>query len=135
MSGTVPPVPAEDDVRAAAAAIVRAFAANDGDAYFALFSDDATFVFHTEPARLDIRSAYEELWRTWIAEGWRVASCRSSDARVQTFPGGAVFTHTVHTAVDTPDGPESSIERETIVFRVTDAGSLVAVHEHLSPQP
>ncbi len=129
------PAPTEDDVRAAAEAIVRAFAANDGDTYFSLFSQDATFVFHTESARLDIRSAYEDLWRAWIAEGWRVASCRSSDARVQTFPGGAVFTHTVHTTVDTAEGPESSIERETIVFRTTDAGRLVAVHEHLSPQP
>lgn len=135
MTAAALPVPAEGDVRAAAEAILSAFAANDGDAYFALFSEDATFVFHTEPARLDIRSAYEELWRTWITDGWRVASCRSSDARVQTFPGGAVFTHTVHTTVDTPEGPESSIERETIVFRTTDAGPLVAVHEHLSPQP
>ena len=78
------------------------------------------------PTEHDVRAAAEAIVR---------AFARSSDARMQTFPGGAVFTHTVHTTVDTAEGPESSIERETIVFRTTDAGRLVAVHEHLSPQP
>lgn len=126
--------PNETDVLEAASAIVDAFAATDGERYFALFAPDATFVFHTEPERLDDRAAYELLWEDWVARGWRVKSCESSNQRVQLLTGGAVFTHSVSTTAITADGPESYRERETIVFRSTDVG-LVAVHEHLSPQP
>jgi ketosteroid isomerase-like protein len=127
--------PTVDEVEAAASAIVEAFAATDGPRYFATFAPDATFVFHTEPARLDDRAAYERLWAEWVASGWRVASCASSERRVQPFPGGAVFTHSVETAVETPDGPDAYRERETIVFRTDPTRGLVAVHEHLSPLP
>jgi ketosteroid isomerase-like protein len=126
--------PDEQEVLAAAAEIVDAFAATDGDRYFAGFAPDATFVFHTEPARLDDRAAYERLWAEWIGSGWRVTSCTSSNRHVQTFPGGAVFAHDVDTSVETGDGPDAYRERETIVFRA-DGDRLVAVHEHLSPFP
>lgn len=126
--------PSEKDVLGAASAIVDAFARTDTDAYFAGFAPEATFVFHTEPARLNNRAEYERLWAGWLAEGWRVTSCLSADQHVQSFPGGAVFTHSVATSVETPDGPESYRERETIVFTTQDGG-LVAVHEHLSPLP
>jgi ketosteroid isomerase-like protein len=129
-----PTVPNEGDVLAAASAIVDAFAATDGERYFSLFAPDATFVFHTEPERLDDRAAYERLWADWVDGGWEVTSCVSSGRRVQPFAGGAVFTHSVSTSVQTPDGPESYRERETIVFRA-EADRLIAVHEHLSPQP
>ena len=99
--------PTPEAVAAAASAIVDAFAATDTDRYFGGFAPDATFVFHTEPARLDDRAAYERLWAQWLSEGWRVTSCTSTDRRVQVFPGGAVFTHTVETSVETADGPES----------------------------
>lgn len=138
---TDPTEPSREAVLAAASDIVDAFAATDGDRYFATFSPDATFVFHTEPERLGDRAAYERLWAGWVDGGWRVVSCVSSDQLVQTFPGGAVFTHSVATTVDTGDGTESYRERETIVFRVeqeaTDAAAprLIAVHEHLSPMP
>lgn len=132
--------PSREAVLAAASGIVDAFAATDGDRYFATFAPDATFVFHTEPERLPDRAAYERLWAGWVAGGWRVVSCASSDPHVQSFPGGAVFTHSVETTVETGEGTESSRERETIVFRVegaTDAAAprLVAVHEHLSAMP
>ena len=119
-------------VETAATAIVDAFAATDTDRYFAGFAPDAPFVFHTEPNRLDDRAAYERLWQEWLDSGWRVTSCVSTDRKVQVFDGGAVFTHTVDTAVSTADGPESYRERETIVFALR-GGDLVAVHEHLSP--
>lgn len=119
-------------VEAAADAIIDAFAATDGERYFAGFSPDATFIFHTEPARLDDRAAYERLWGGWVDSGWRVASCASTDRLVQVWPGGAVFTHAVETAVETPDGPSAYRERESIVFAL-DGDRLVAVHEHLSP--
>jgi len=127
-------------VLAAASAIVDAFAATDAEAYFACFSPDASFVFHTEPDRLDDRAAYEKLWAGWVAGGWRVVSCASSDQLVQTFPGGAVFSHVVDTTVRTGEETSSYRERETIVFRVdadADAATprLSAVHEHLSPLP
>jgi ketosteroid isomerase-like protein len=132
--------PSRESVLAAASEIVDAFAATDGDRYFAAFAPDASFVFHTGSERLDDRAAYERLWTGWVEGGWRVVSCTSSDQLVQTFPGGAVFTHSVDTTVDTGDGTESYRERETIVFRVdeaTDASAprLVALHEHLSPMP
>ena len=139
-----PTTPTRDSVLAAAAEIVDAFAATDGERYFATFAPDATFVFHTEPERLGERAAYERLWAGWVEGGWRVVSCESSDRLVQAFPGGAVFSHSVATTVDTGEGTESYRERETIVFRVeepatgaTDAAAprLVAVHEHLSPMP
>ncbi|WP_342663256.1 nuclear transport factor 2 family protein [Agrococcus lahaulensis] len=120
------------EVEAAAAAIVDAFAATDGGRYFALFSPDASFVFHTEPSRLDSRAEYERLWSTWVESGWRVVSCASSEPLVQPLPGGAVFSHTVDTTVETGEGRESYRERESIVFAV-DGDRLVAVHEHLSP--
>ncbi len=119
-------------VAEAAAAIVDAFAATDTARYFAAFAPDATFVFHTEPARLDSRAAYERLWAQWLESGWSVLSCASSDSRVQVFDGGGIFTHTVDTTVHTADGDESYRERETIVFALQH-GRLVAVHEHLSP--
>ncbi|WP_309065559.1 YybH family protein [Microbacterium sp.] len=125
--------PDPDAVAAAASAIVEAFAATDTDRYFAAFAPDATFVFHTEPHRLDSRAEYEKLWAGWLADGWRVTSCTSHDQHVQVFDGGAVFSHTVHTSVQTADGPESYRERESIVFTVGDDDALVAVHEHLSP--
>ncbi|WP_307864156.1 nuclear transport factor 2 family protein [Agrococcus sp. TF02-05] len=120
------------EVEAAAASIVDAFAATDGERYFARFADDASFVFHTEPSRLDSRAAYERLWSTWVESGWRVVSCASSERLVQPLPGGAVFSHTVDTTVETGEGRESYRERESIVFAV-DGDRLVAVHEHLSP--
>lgn len=116
----------------AAAAIVDAYEATDADRYFPCFAEDATFCFHTEPARLDNRREYERLWAGWVTSGWRVRSCDSSARLVQTFPGGAVFTHDVATTIETAEGPESFRERETIVFRVV-ADQLLAVHEHLSP--
>jgi ketosteroid isomerase-like protein len=124
--------PTADDVVRAAEQIVAAFAANDGERYFACFAPDATFCFYAEPARLGDRSAYERLWNQWIADGWRVRACTSSAQLVQTFPGGAVFTHDVATTVETGEGEESTRERETIVFRV-DGDRLSAIHEHLSP--
>lgn len=126
------PEPRVSDVARAAEDIVDAFAATDGDRYFACFAPDATFCFHTEQSRLNDRATYEKLWRDWTSNGWRVRSCVSSAQLVQTFPGGAVFTHDVATTVATPEGEQSTHERETIVFR-TDGDKLVAVHEHLSP--
>ncbi|UOQ61566.1 nuclear transport factor 2 family protein [Leucobacter rhizosphaerae] len=127
--------PTEAQVLTAADAIVAAFSATDTDAYFAGFSPDASFIFHPEPARLNSRAEYEELWASWLASGWRVVSCASSDRLVQPFPGGAVFSHTVATSIDSADGPDSYVERESIIFRLEGDDRLIAVHEHLSTIP
>ena len=140
MSAFVPPPsqpdqptqPSEEAVLAAADAIVAAFSATDTDRYFAGFASDASFVFHSEPARIESRGEYERLWNGWIAGGWRVLDCTSTQRRVQSFPGGAVFSHSVETSVHTGERDESYRERETIVFRVDDDGGLSAIHEHLS---
>lgn len=127
--------PTEQQVLDAADAIVAAFEATDTDAYFTGFAEDASFIFHPEDARLNSRAEYEAVWAGWLADGWRVTSCASSDRLVQTFPGGAVFSHTVATSVDSNAGPDSYVERETIVFKDSGGGSLVAIHEHLSTVP
>lgn len=124
----------EQEVRAAAAALVDAFRATDTRAYFNCFSEDATFVFHTEHGRLDSRAEYEALWAGWHADGWRVTECISSRARVQLLGETAVFTHDVLTTTSVAGTPETTSERETIVFHRRDGG-IEAVHEHLSPTP
>ncbi|WP_053353962.1 YybH family protein [Leucobacter musarum] len=129
--------PDQAAVLAAADAIIEAFAATDTEAYFAGFADDASFIFHPEASRLNSRAEYEALWAGWVASGWRVTSCSSTDRLVQTFPGGAIFSHTVATSIDSADGPDSYVERESIIFRADSDQSdgLVAVHEHLSTVP
>lgn len=124
--------PDRQEILAAAAQIVTAFSANDAAAYFGAFAPDASFVFHPEPRRLNSRAEYEELWQGWIADGWRVLSCVSTDQLAHGFPGGGVFSHTVATTVDLGNGAQDSyLERESIIFR-TEADGLLAVHEHLS---
>lgn len=120
------------DVLAAADRLVAAFAATETDAYFACFDPSASFVFHTEAERLDSRAAYEALWKEWVASGWRVEECASTDRLVQVHGDTAVFSHSVRT-VTSADGRRTTVlERETIVF-VRRGDELVAVHEHLSP--
>lgn len=127
--------PTRAQVLSAAKTIVDAFAKTDTQSYFAAFAPDASFVFHPEDRRFDSRAEYEETWASWLADGWSVVDCTSSNQLVQTFPGGAVFSHTVDTTVSTIDGQESYRERETIVFRHLGEGELVAIHEHLSTVP
>ena len=125
-----------DTVAAAAERLVAAFAEGRVEDYFACFAEDATFVFHTSPERLESRDAYRRLWRAWEQEDdFRVESCASSNALVA--PQGddvAVFVHDVATTVSTSAGTQSLRERETIVF-ARRAGEWLAVHEHLSPVP
>lgn len=127
--------PTQSQVLSAAKAIVDAFSKTDTKSYFAAFAPDASFVFHPEDRRFDSRAEYEDTWASWLADGWSVVDCASSNQLVQTFPGGAVFSHTVDTTVSTTDGQESYRERESIVFRHLGEGGLVAIHEHLSTVP
>lgn len=123
-----------EDVLAATDRVVAAFAATDTAAYFACFAPDATFVFHTEPATLPDRAAYERVWAEWLADGWSVEACSSTDRQVQLLGDVAVLNHTVETTTRTPGGSTTTRERESIVFAL-DGDSVVAVHEHLSPVP
>ena len=123
-----------DEVLTASDALVAAFAATDTAAYFDCFSPDATFVFHPEPARLDDRAAYETLWASWLADGWQVVSCESSERHVQIYGDAAVFTHTVETVTAVGDEQTATRERESIIY-VLDGDRVIAVHEHLSPVP
>lgn len=124
-------VPSLEEVLAAAADIVEAFGTTNTEQYFAGFAEDASFIFHPEPARLSSRKEYETLWDGWIKDGWKVVSCRSSEQLVQTFAGGAVFSHTVDTTVSVKGAEESYVERESIIFKVV-GDALIAIHEHLS---
>ena len=126
-----------EDVEAAAARLVAAFATTDTEGYFACFSPAATFIFHSEPARLGSRDEYRYLWDGWIAAGWKVLDCQSSEQDVQLVAGAAVFTHRVLTKVQTDSSGATAVsdERETIVFTRTAGGQILAVHEHLSAVP
>ncbi|WP_406463075.1 nuclear transport factor 2 family protein [Streptomyces sp. NBC_01622] len=120
------------EVRAAADALVAAFAEGRIDDYFGAFAPDASFVFHTTPQRLGSTAEYRALWQRWVDEdGFRILGCTSSAQLIQPFGDTAVFSHDVETRIATDSGEETVQERETIVFARADGG-WVAVHEHLS---
>lgn len=121
----------EGEVFSAADRLIAAFAATDTDAYFDCFHPDATFVFHTEPATLPDRGSYQALWSSWVADGWHVVDCRSSERTVTSVGDTAVFAHVVTTTTETGGVCTTTVERESIVFTRTGDG-LIAVHEHLS---
>lgn len=120
----------------AAAHLVAAFAGNDRDAYFAAFSRDASFVFHTLDQPLLSRDAYQALWDRWRREeGFEVLSCTSSNAFVSLQGDVAIFLHDVATELRVQGEQLFSQERETIVFRRQQQGRWLACHEHLSAMP
>jgi len=118
-------------VRQAAADLVAAFASNDTARYFACFSEDATFLFHTLAQPLLSRRAYEEVWAQWQAEGFAVLACASSNAQVSLQGDVAIFMHDVATHLRIGGAEHQLNERETIVFR-RHADQWLACHEHLS---
>ncbi|MGZ4452164.1 MAG: YybH family protein [Nocardioides sp.] len=123
-----------DEVLEAADRLVAAFAATDTDAYFACFAPSASFVFHPEAHRLDDRAAYEALWAGWMADGWRVEECESTERLVQIHGDTAILSHSVRTVTSVGGERTTTLERESIIF-VRDGDGLIAVHEHLSPAP
>ena len=126
----------EAEVRAAAERLVAAFGSGRLDDYFACFSDDATFLFHNTPERLESVDAYRRLWDRWVHEDdFRVTGCVSSGVRVQVLGDTAVFLHDVITDVTSRAGAETLHERETIIFARQSRGGWRAVHEHLSAAP
>lgn len=118
-------------VRQAAADLVAAFASNDTAGYFACFSEDATFLFHTLAQPLLSRGAYEDLWAQWQAEGFAVLGCVSSNAQVSLQGDVAIFMHDVATHIRIAGEQHQLAERETIVFR-RHGERWLACHEHLS---
>ncbi|SCK22581.1 nuclear transport factor 2 family protein [Vogesella sp. LIG4] len=126
----------QQQVLAAAAQLVDAFARHDTAAYFAAFAPEASFVFHTSAQRLDSRAAYQALWQQWERDyGFRVQRCNSSQQQVQLLGEVAIFTHHVDTVIAGFEGEQQLQERETIVFQRQADGAWLAVHEHLSPLP
>ncbi|RZI77447.1 MAG: DUF4440 domain-containing protein [Rubrivivax sp.] len=117
-------------VSQAAAELVAAFASNDTERYFACFSEDATFVFHTLPQPLLSRQAYQALWQQWQEEGFKVLDCQSSNATISLQGDLAIFIHDVATRISL-NGEQQLAERETILFRHHNSRWL-ACHEHLS---
>lgn len=118
----------------AAAKLVADFGSHNKTAYFAAFSEHASFIFYTHAERLESRLAYETLWDKWESEdGFRVHSCSSSSQLVQMIgEDAAVFSHLVESSIEFGGEISTIHERETIVFRKIDGGWL-AIHEHLSP--
>jgi ketosteroid isomerase-like protein len=123
-----------DEVLNAARALVAAFGSHEVARYFASFADDASFLFHNTDEVITSRSRYQEIWRAWEQDGFKVLGCRSLDQRVQLLgPDTAVFTHRVRTRLA---GETAELrERETIVFRRDRSGTWLGVHEHLSVDP
>ncbi|WP_375429778.1 aldehyde dehydrogenase family protein [uncultured Friedmanniella sp.] len=124
----------EARVLAAADRLVAAFAATDTARYFDCFAPDASFVIYSEGERFADRAAYEQAWAGWLADGWRVLTCTSTERLVQVYGSTAIFTHRVQTVTTTGDVETATDERETIIFALQD-GRLVAVHDHLSAVP
>ncbi|MBA1324677.1 YybH family protein [Pseudomonas plecoglossicida] len=118
-------------VSQAAAELVDAFASNDTERYFACFSEDATFVFHTLPQPLLSRQAYKALWQQWQEEGFKVLDCQSSNATISLQGDLAIFIHDVATRISVNGEEQQLAERETILFRRHNSRWL-ACHEHLS---
>ncbi|MFD2642608.1 YybH family protein [Pseudomonas japonica] len=133
MSATlVNPIPSpESQVLQAAAALVDAFASNDTARYFACFSEDASFRFHTLAQPLMSRLAYEQLWAQWQAEGFAVLGCQSRNGQVSLQGDVAIFLHDVATHLRVGGEELHLEERETIVFR-RQGEHWLACHEHLS---
>ena len=126
-------MPAEDEVRAAVAALVAAFGEGRLDDYFDAFAPDCTFLFHTTPEVLPSVQAYRDLWARWVADdGFTVLSCSTSGTDIRVFDDVAVVTHDVATRVRIAGEERDLRERETIVLRRVD-GRWLGVHEHLSP--
>ncbi|MBA1289453.1 YybH family protein [Pseudomonas japonica] len=126
----------EQQVLMAARQLVKAFGSNDTEAYFAAFSEDATFLFHTTPGVLESRAAYRALWDSWQQDGFRVLSCESREPRVSVQGDVAIFMHQVATRLSVGGEEVESLERETIVFRQpAPEGRWLACHEHLSAMP
>lgn len=125
-----------NDVLQAAAALVTAFADNDSAAYFAAFSEDASFVFHSCPTVLANLDAYRQLWASWQTEGLVVLACSSSKPLLTLHGDTAIFVHEVSTHLRLAGKELHSRERESIVFR-RQPGSRhwLACHEHLSLLP
>ncbi len=118
---------------AAADAIVTAFGRHDRDTYFAGFAPEATFLFYTLEEPLASRAAYQQQWQRWEEEdGFRVHACRSTDRLTRIVGDTGIFVHRVETDLEMGGERLTSRERETIVFRRTDAGGWLAIHEHLS---
>ncbi|WP_043309986.1 nuclear transport factor 2 family protein [Pseudomonas sp. ML96] len=127
---------AEQQVLQAARTLVEAFASNDTEGYFAAFSTDATFVFHTTTLPLIGRAAYRALWDDWQRDGFRVLACASSNPVVSLQGELAIFIHDVATRLQVGGEVVESLERETIVFRQQqEQGRWLACHEHLSAMP
>lgn len=125
-----------ESVREAAERLVSAFGEGRLDDYFACFSPNATFLFHTTDRRLGSLDEYRALWDRWVQEdGFRVLACSTFDTFVQELGDTAILAHSVETRVATTRGEETLHERETIVFALQPEGRWLAVHEHLSPAP
>lgn len=124
----------EAEVLAAAADLVAAYGGHETARYFASFTCDATFVFHTTPGLISSRAEYERIWAEWERDGFRVRGCRSLNPQARLVgDDAAVFTHRVRTRLAGTE-PEAC-ERETMVFVRSDGGRWLAVHEHLSADP
>ena len=118
-------------VQLAAQRLVDAFSRNDASAYFASFTEDATFVFHNMEQPLLSRHAWFTQWTDWQKEGGAIIKCVSSNQHVQINGDVAIFFHDVDTLVQSGGQQRRLAERETIIFRRTQQGWL-ACHEHLS---
>lgn len=126
----------QQQVLQAAGALVAAFANNDSAAYFAAFSEDASFVFHSCPTVLHDLDAYRQLWASWQAEGFAVLACTSSNPLLNVQGDSAIFIHDVSTRLRIAGSEHHSQERETIVFRRQPGSQQwLACHEHLSLLP
>lgn len=127
------PLISQDEAIACLDRLVDAFSRTDTESYFAVLDPRGTFVFAGEPEPLVGRDAYRALWDGWVASGWRVTGCESTERQVTPAGPVAVLTHRVLTRTSGPDGEQRLDERETVVVARGEDGVVRVLHEHLSP--
>ncbi|VFT11052.1 ketosteroid isomerase [Pseudomonas aeruginosa] len=127
-----------EQVLEAARRLVAAFARNDAEAYFAAFSEDASFIFHNWPQPLRSRAAYRKLLGALATRG----RLRSAGVRIQQYlrqPArrpGDLQPRCRHPGCASRGTESLNRERETILFRLEQQeGRWLACHEHLSAMP
>ena len=111
-----------------------AYTSNNMDAYFGLYTDDATLYFYGERHKV---SAYREEWTAEIDAGGGVEKNETSDVRVQVMPSGdvAVVTSFIDNRTRGTDGETTTVRAyETEVWqKIDDEWKVISLHYNEIP--
>jgi ketosteroid isomerase-like protein len=108
-----------------------AYAANDGDRYFALFAPDMTGVFYDQNVSL---AAYRQSWNEAFASGRRIRYFKPGEITVRPLPGrtAAIALFSVDVTIDHPDGDISTEHAFQTDVWVKRKGGWQLLHAHFA---